>query len=339
MATQRFHDPLPPSRPWDLAGPAPQHLATHGCQPHSLGQSLAVNFAAQHPQPDQPEKMVLGPFAAQGNEGERGGRVGLSGELLAAEGLSFHRLVEAAAERKAPEREGGPCQRKGLGVGLFHGPILPNRRAGWRALPVSPLLLLASASPARRRLLEQAGVPHRVQVSGVDEEGIQELDPLQLVQWLALAKAQAVAGTLGAEAAWPSLGVLGCDSLLVVQQEVWGKPRDLDEAMARWRRMAGGWGDLHTGHALVRRPESDGSGVPRLAVVTTRVHFAALSPLEIEAYVASGEPLACAGGFALEGRGGLVVERLEGCFSNVIGLSLPLLRRWLDPGVLAQAAA
>lgn len=199
-------------------------------------------------------------------------------------------------------------------------------------MPAPPLLLLASASPARRRLLEQAGVPHRVQVSGVDEEGIQEQDPLRLVQRLALAKAQAVAERLSSGAAWPSLGVLGCDSLLVVQGEVWGKPRDAAEAVARWRRMAGGWGDLHTGHALVRRP------APLQAVVTTRVHFAALSTGEIEAYVASGEPLACAGGFALEGRGGLVVERLEGCFSNVIGLSLPLLRHWLDPGLLAQAA-
>lgn len=71
--------------------------------------------------------------------------------------------------------------------------------------------------------------------------------------------------------------------------------------------------------------------------MTTRVHFAALDEAAIQAYVASGEPLACAGGFALEGRGGLVVERLEGCFSNVIGLSLPLLRRWLGPGTLAQA--
>ncbi len=172
----------------------------------------------------------------------------------------------------------------------------------------------------------------------MDEEGIQEQDPLQLVQRLALAKAQAVADTLSTEAAWPSLGVLGCDSLLVVQQEVWGKPGDAAEAVARWRRMAGGWGDLHTGHALVRRPAPGGSGAPWLAVVTTRVHFAALSPSEIEAYVASGEPLSCAGGFALEGRGGQMVERLEGCFSNVIGLSLPLLRRWLDPDVLAQAA-
>ncbi len=200
------------------------------------------------------------------------------------------------------------------------------------------MLLLASASPARRRLLEQAGVPHRVQVSGVDEEAIQELDPLRLVQRLALAKAEAVAGTLGSEALWPPMGVLGCDSLLVVQGEVWGKPRDAAEAVARWRRMAGGWGDLHTGHALVRRPGPVGSPTPRQAVVTTRVHFAALNAGEIEAYVASGEPLACAGGFALEGRGGLVVERLEGCVSNVIGLSLPLLRRWLDPGVPAHGA-
>ncbi len=205
-------------------------------------------------------------------------------------------------------------------------------------MPVPPLLLLASASPARRRLLEQAGVPHRVQVSGVDEEGIREADPRRLVQRLALAKALAVASTMTSEADWPSLGVLGCDSLLVVEQEVWGKPRDTAEAIARWRRMAGGWGDLHTGHALVRRPAPRGSGEPLLEVVTTRVHFAALSPMEIETYVASGEPLACAGGFALEGRGGLVVERLEGCFSNVIGLSLPLLRHWLDPGVLTQSA-
>jgi septum formation protein len=193
------------------------------------------------------------------------------------------------------------------------------------------MLLLASASPARRRLLEQAAIAHRVRVSGVDEEAIGDPDPRALVQRLAAAKAEAVAGLCGR---WPQDGsslaeealeaVLGCDSVLAFEGETFGKPRDAEEAAARWRRMAGRWGELHTGHCLLR-PQG------RLVeTVTTRVLFAPLEDAQIEAYVATGEPLACAGGFALEGRGGLVVERIEGCFSNVIGLSLPLLRRWLS---------
>ncbi|MFM9048360.1 MAG: Maf family protein [Cyanobium sp.] len=196
------------------------------------------------------------------------------------------------------------------------------------------MLLLASASPARRRLLEQAGVPHRVRVSGVDEEALQDADPLRLVQGLARAKATAVYDTLGV-ADGDGTAVLGCDSLLVFGGEVFGKPGDAVEAIARWRRMAGGWGELHTGHCLLAMgghgSTGEGSAGPRewLTTVTTRVLFAPLSGVEIDAYVATGEPLQCAGGFALEGRGGLVVERIEGCYSNVIGLSLPLLRRWL----------
>lgn len=202
------------------------------------------------------------------------------------------------------------------------------------------VLLLASASPARRRLLEQAAIPHRVQVSGVDEETIAHSDPVQLVQLLAQAKAHAVrdslARTTGDSEPLSITGVLGCDSVLVFAGEVFGKPADAAEAIARWRRMAGGWGQLHTGHCLLGG--ADGPGVTvgerlsmeRLTTVTTNVLFAPLSPAEIEAYVATGEPLQCAGGFALEGRGGCVVERLEGCYSNVIGLSLPLLRRWLS---------
>ena len=198
-----------------------------------------------------------------------------------------------------------------------------------------PVLLLASASPARRRLLEQAAISHRVQVSGVDEEAIVHPDPVQLVQLLAQAKAHAVrdslARTTGDSAPPMITGVLGCDSVLVFAGEVFGKPTDAAEAIARWRRMAGGWGALHTGHCLLGG--ADGPGVTtgeRLTTVTTKVLFAPLSTAEIEAYVATGEPLACAGGFALEGRGGALVERIEGCFSNVIGLSLPLLRRWLS---------
>lgn len=190
------------------------------------------------------------------------------------------------------------------------------------------MLLLASASPARRRLLEQAAIPHRVRVSGIDENAIVDAEPCRLVLRLAESKASAVAAALAAERSGtgesPSPAVLGCDSLLAFEGEVFGKPADAAEAIGRWQRMAGGWAELHTGHCLLDR-----AGGQRLETVTTRVYFAALSAAEIEAYVATGEPMACAGGFALEGRGGALVERIDGCFSNVIGLSLPLLRRWL----------
>jgi septum formation protein len=201
-------------------------------------------------------------------------------------------------------------------------------------MPQAPLVL-ASASPARRRLLEQAGIPHRVQVSGVDEEAWRDPDPRQLVQALARAKAEAVGRELVLTEGESVGGVLGCDSLFVLGGAVFGKPRDAEEAISRWRRMAGSWGELHTGHCLL--PVGDTLGQPGpfpsdplVATVSTRVRFADLSEAEIVAYVASGEPLNCAGGFALEGRGGLLVEQIEGCFSNVIGLSLPLLRCWLS---------
>ena len=192
------------------------------------------------------------------------------------------------------------------------------------------MLLLASASPARHRLLEQAAIPHRVLVSGVDEESIHDPEPRRLVRLLAQAKAEALALSPAADGSrrWNGeqhcAAVLGCDSLLEFDGQVFGKPADATQARERWQRMAGGWGELHTGHCLVG---SEGSLL--LETVTTRVQFAAVDEATIAAYVASGEPLACAGGFALEGRGGLLVERIEGCFSNVMGLSLPLLRRWL----------
>ena len=181
------------------------------------------------------------------------------------------------------------------------------------------LLMLASASPARHRLLQQAAIPHQVRVSGLDEETIHHIDPVRLVQHLAEAKAAVVHQQM--EVSSP---VLGCDSVLEFDGTVFGKPATAAEAISRWQRMAGAWGLLHTGHCLI----SD-HGERLSETVTTRVLFAALSTSEIEAYVATGEPLQCAGGFALEGQGGLVVERLDGCFSNVIGLSLPLLRCWL----------
>lgn len=199
------------------------------------------------------------------------------------------------------------------------------------------MLLLASASPARRRLLEQAAIPHRIRVSALDEEAITDSDPKHLVLRLAEAKAMAVAQLSGnrllAEDGTPCGALLACDSLLSFEGEVFGKPRDRQQAIERWQRLSGCWAELHTGHCLLRsRPESgkaiDAPFSLSMETVTTRVQLAPLDLAAITAYVATGEPLACAGGFALEGRGGLLVERLDGCYSNVIGLSLPLLRRW-----------
>ena len=171
-------------------------------------------------------------------------------------------------------------------------------------------------------------------VSGVDEEAISAADPTVLVQLLAAAKASAVRERLAAEPQGDVVqAVLGCDSVLAFEGEVFGKPVDAAEAIARWQRMRGGWGELHTGHGLLPGPAAGPEQVERRVCVTTRVLFAELSDAQIAAYVASGEPLQCAGGFALEGRGGCCVERLDGCYSNVIGLSLPLLRVWLDAGM------
>ena len=188
-------------------------------------------------------------------------------------------------------------------------------------------LLLASASPSSRQLLEQAAIPHRVQVSGVDEDAIQNPNPLQLVQELAAAKAKAVQQILLNEKPLnlPGLGILACDSMFEFNGEIFGKPKDAADAISRWQRMTGGWGVLHTGHCWLPN-----GGEEHRAIVSTKVQFAAVTEAEIIAYVATGEPLQCAGCFAVEGRGGLMIERIEGCISNVIGLSLPLLRSWLN---------
>jgi len=313
----------------DLVVPVRQGLAAQGCEPDPFGEPLSIHFAAQHPELDQPDQVVFGAAGPQALAAEQG-PVRARRQLGAAQGASLEFAVEAEPKGEAAHSLPGPaqgslllaaggcCGHRGVSSAAI---VLPNRSD--RAV-----LLLASASPARRRLLEQAAIAHRVEVSGVDEAAISHADPTQLVQLLARAKAAAVCSRQ--VEAQPLLAVLGCDSVLVFAGEVFGKPIDPPEAIARWQRMAGGWGELHTGHCLLT-PSSAGhvSGSELLATVTTRVQFAALSDAEIAAYVATGEPLQCAGGFALEGRGGALVERIEGCFSNVIGLSLPLLRRWL----------
>jgi len=183
-----------------------------------------------------------------------------------------------------------------------------------------PPFVLASASPARRRLLQNAGIEPVVCVSDFDESQIQLNDPESLVQTLAERKAETVA------AQFESGLILGCDSVLLVNGEIHGKPANAAEAIARWHKMSGQVGDLYTGHALIDL--SHRRTLVRCQV--TRVYFAQMSDRAIKAYVATGEPLKCAGCFALEGRGGLFVNKLEGCHTNVIGLSLPLLRQMLD---------
>jgi len=186
---------------------------------------------------------------------------------------------------------------------------------------MSPVLVLASASPARLATLRAAGIEPRVVVSGVDESVVDDPDPARFVARLAELKAHAVVSALGAEpsgAAW----VLGCDSVLALDGEILGKPADGADAVRRWQWMRGHSGVLHTGHALVDLAR--GTVVQRS--VATTVHFAAVTDSEIEAYVATGEPLQVAGAFTIDGLGGAFVTGIEGDPHNVVGLSLPVVR-------------
>ncbi len=183
-------------------------------------------------------------------------------------------------------------------------------------------LVLASASPARRALLKAAGIDADVLVSGVDESIVEAEDAYTLSLALARMKARTVAARMQAD---PGVLVLGCDSVLAFEGEILGKPADADEAIKRWQAMRGRSGVLHTGHHLTDLV----SGRQAEDVGTTVVHFADISDAEIEAYVATEEPLSVAGSFTIDGRGGAFVERIEGDHGNVVGLSLPLLRRLL----------
>lgn len=182
-----------------------------------------------------------------------------------------------------------------------------------------PLFVLASASPARLRLLQIAGIEPIVRVSDFDESQVKSRNTEELVQTLAKCKAQTVASQ------FDDALILGCDSVLEIHGEVYGKPESADEAIARWQRMRGQKGFLYTGHVLIDRRQNQ--QISRCAI--TVVHFASIDDRAIEDYVNSGEPLKCAGSFALEGKGGLFVDRIDGCHSNVIGLSLPLFRQML----------
>ena len=195
--------------------------------------------------------------------------------------------------------------------------------------------VLASASPARLAVLRAAGIDPSVVVSGVDEDAVAatltDPSPAELVVALARAKAEAVATTVAAT--HTDAVVVGCDSMLSIGGEMVGKPGTPEVAAKRWAGMAGGSGELLTGHAVLRIEDGRRTG-EATGSQTTTVRFAVPDADELAAYIGTGEPLAVAGSFTLDGLGGWFVEGIDGDPSSVIGISLPLTRRLLaDTGV------
>lgn len=176
-------------------------------------------------------------------------------------------------------------------------------------------VVLASKSPARLALLQNAGIEPEVIVSGVDEDQITSTDPANLAGALAQLKCRAVAAEVSDDAL-----VIGCDSVLAFEGEIFGKPAGPVDAAGRWRRLRGRSGVLHTGHC-VRHGE-----IELIETASTIVHFADITDAEIDAYVATGEPLHVAGAFTIDGLGGAFISGIEGDHHNVVGLSLPVLR-------------
>jgi len=192
----------------------------------------------------------------------------------------------------------------------------------------SPVFVLASASTTRRQVLQNAGITAIVRVSNFDESQIKCNDPIELVQRLAQSKAEVVAETVAAEFSDRPALILGCDSVLWLDGKIYGKPGSRENAIAMWQKMRGNRGEIYTGHCLIdlQNPQKY-RGVIRYGM--TGVHFVNASDDEITGYIDTGEPINCAGCFTLEGLGGLLIEKLEGCHTNVLGLSLPLFRSML----------
>lgn len=210
-------------------------------------------------------------------------------------------------------------------------------------------LVLASASPARRKLLEDSRIAFTVRVSSVDEdaalaaaneraraEGREGLSPAETASLLASLKARAVAEELAAEGVRDAL-VLGCDSVFEFEGRAYGKPHTAENARERITAMSGHHGTLHTGHALVDlrgiEPGTEPPATSELPTVSELrsavVHFDELSPAEVEAYIATGEPLWVAGSFTLDGYGSAFIRGIEGEFHTVVGLSIHALRELL----------
>lgn len=194
-------------------------------------------------------------------------------------------------------------------------------------------VVLGSASSGRLKVLRGAGIDPLVVVSGVDEDAVMaalptDSSPAAVTTALAVAKAEAVAAVVDPAVATDCV-VIGCDSMLFRDGELWGKPATESAAAAGWRAMAGRSGQLYTGHSVIRLRNKAIEGQAADHTVTT-VHFGNPSADDLAAYVRSGEPVAVAGGFTLDGLGGWFVEGVDGDPSAVIGIGLPLTRRLFD---------
>lgn len=199
-------------------------------------------------------------------------------------------------------------------------------------IKTSPTLILASGSPRRKELLAKLGWPFTVVLSGVDEDCTGGLSPLETVQALACAKAKAVAAPLTEGL------VIGADTIGVLDRLILGKPVDEDDARRMLRLLAGRPHQVISGIAVVNAADQR----LKIATVTTEVVMRAYTGREIDEYVASGEAMDKAASYAIQGAGGALVERVEGCYNNVVGFPLcevaALLRSFgLTPGVPGPA--
>lgn len=265
-----------------------------------------------------------------GSSRGRAGEAGHAGDTGYDPAGEARRDLAGAAVPDDPAGEAGrnrPVSFSG-GAGGAHSPQKARTRGGRLGLTGNGRLrlALASKSPARLATLRAAGFNPLVQVSDVDEEALLESvrgGPAQKVLALATAKARAVAYD-AREAAGADI-VVGCDSMFEFDGETVGKPGSPEAARERIARMSGRSGVLHTGHQMVHLE----SGASLGAVSHAVVHFAPMSDAEVEAYVATGEPLHVAGAFTVDGLGGPFVERVDGDYHGVVGISLPLLRAML----------
>ena len=199
------------------------------------------------------------------------------------------------------------------------------------------MLILASASQSRKKLLENCQIEFIQISSDFDETTIQEKNIFNLALELSFQKANSLYENIPTtlfpkELNCGPLEILGCDSIFEFKGEAYGKPSNKEEAFIRWKKMSGEFGFLHTGHTLIIGNFDSTSKNLKITeiikkTVSSRVYFSKLEDWEIKSYVSTNEPLYCAGGFALEGTGSKYIEKIEGCFSNVMGLSLPWLRK------------